>query len=160
MRVDYEAEDAVWVAVGRSLKCDCCAEDLEEPYYLNAASEMDAMIAEHRRDERLAAAAATDAISSVSGSEQRAAEGAMYDESGFPCRSGSVIEVLWDVHDDETEEAETRVRLIPFEASRWVLRVVKTRGVMMESLMESTRRLVLACVGTLHRANRSKETVS
>ena len=80
-RIDYDSEDAVWIAVTTPGAV---------PYYLNAASDMDAMIEAHRAAARQnATAAAADA-------------GA---DPAWPPATGSNIEVLWSVADDATDEA-------------------------------------------------------
>lgn len=91
VRLDYDESDAVWIAatVSRESASETRSDEevVEIPYYLNAASGMDEMIEAFRRRER--------------GPERQAERN--LEELG----AGGVIEVLWEVVDEETEESQT-----------------------------------------------------
>lgn len=80
-RLDYDDDDAVWIAA--TTKAD--GSD-EQPYYLNGASDMDGMIEAYRATRRSAPAAPPA-------------------DAACPPAAGAWIEVLWEVTDNETEEA-------------------------------------------------------
>lgn len=76
-RIEYDAGHAVWIAVTKSDDSE------EQPYYLNVASGMDAMIEAYRQQERT--------------------------RKPVPQQPGpgSTIEVLWEIYDEQTEESQS-----------------------------------------------------